>query len=56
MVPEMRITGIEKERLQLAWISAAEGEKFASKIKLMKGIIDKVSPKEIEKTIEVLAV
>jgi heterodisulfide reductase subunit A len=47
--------GIEKERLQLAWISAAEGEKFASKIKHMKEIIDGVSAGEIEKTIEVLA-
>jgi heterodisulfide reductase subunit A len=47
--------GIEKERLQLAWISAAEGEKFASKIKQMKEIIDQVSAKEIKKTIEVLA-
>jgi len=46
--------GIDKERLQLAWISAAEGEKFASKIKQMKEIIDGVSEKEIRKTIEVL--
>ena len=46
--------GIDKERLQLAWISAAEGEKFASKIKQMKEIIDGVSEKEIKKTIEVL--
>ncbi len=47
--------GIEKERLQLAWISAAEGEKFASKIKQMKEIIDGVTAGEIRKTIEVLA-
>jgi len=46
--------GIDKERLQLAWISAAEGEKFASKIKEMKKILDKVSQQEIKKTIEVL--
>ena len=46
--------GIDKERLQLAWISAAEGEKFASKIKQMKEIIDGVSAGEIKKTIEVL--
>jgi len=46
--------GIDKERLQLAWISAAEGEKFASKIKQMKEIIDGVSEREIKKTIEVL--
>lgn len=47
--------GIEKERLQLAWISAAEGEKFATQIKKMKEIVDKVSKHEIKKTIEVLA-
>ena len=46
--------GIETERLQLAWISAAEGEKFASKIKEMKEIVDKVSKQEIKKTVEVL--
>lgn len=47
--------GIEKERLQLAWISAAEGEKFANKIKMMEKIVKKVSPREIEKTVEVLS-
>jgi len=47
--------GIEKERLQLAWISAAEGEKFASKIRSMEEIVDKVSAQEIKKTVEVLA-
>jgi coenzyme F420-reducing hydrogenase delta subunit len=39
--------------LQLAWISAAEGEKFASKIKEMQKIIDKVNKEEIEKTFAV---
>ena len=46
--------GINKERLQLAWVSAAEGEKFAGTIRKMKTIIDKVTQAEIEKTIEVL--
>ncbi|KPK82847.1 MAG: hypothetical protein AMS27_13870, partial [Bacteroides sp. SM23_62_1] len=47
--------GIEKERLQLAWISAAEGEKFANQIRKMKEIVDGVSRQDIRKTIEVLA-
>jgi coenzyme F420-reducing hydrogenase delta subunit len=38
----------------LAWISAAEGEKFASKIKEMQEIIDKVGKEEIEKTKKLL--
>ncbi|MDH5532372.1 MAG: hydrogenase iron-sulfur subunit, partial [Candidatus Bathyarchaeota archaeon] len=41
---------LNKERLQLAWISAAEGERFASKIKEMQSIVDKVSKEEIEKS------
>lgn len=47
--------GIEKERLQLAWISAAEGNKFANTIKRMEKIVNKVSGKEIEETVEALA-
>jgi heterodisulfide reductase subunit A len=46
---KMERLGLNKDRLQLAWISAAEGERFASKIKEMKHIVDKVSPGEIEK-------
>jgi heterodisulfide reductase subunit A len=47
--------GINKERLQLAWISAAEGEKFARTIRSMKEIIDKVNKEEIENTMEILS-
>ncbi len=47
----MERLGLNKDRLQLAWISAAEGERFASKIKEMQSIIDKVGKEEIEKTI-----
>jgi heterodisulfide reductase subunit A len=43
--------GLDKNRLQLAWISAAEGEKFASKIREMQKIVDGVTKAEIEKTI-----
>jgi len=48
---KMERLGLDKNRLQLAWISAAEGERFASKIKEMQGIMDKVSKEEIEKTV-----
>jgi heterodisulfide reductase subunit A len=51
---KMERLGLDKNRLQLAWISAAEGEKFASKIKEMQEIVDEVTNEEIEKTIETL--
>jgi coenzyme F420-reducing hydrogenase delta subunit len=44
----MEQNGLNRERLQLLWASAAEGEKFASKIKEMKTIVDSVTAKEIE--------
>jgi heterodisulfide reductase subunit A len=46
--------GINKNRLQLAWISAAEGEKFATKAKDMSEIIKKVTKDEIKKTVKIL--
>jgi len=46
--------GLDKNRLQLAWISAAEGEKFASKIREMQKIVDSVTKAEIDKTIAAL--
>lgn len=46
--------GINKERLRLAWISAAEGEKFASTIKETQKILDTVTQEEIKYTKEVL--
>jgi heterodisulfide reductase subunit A len=51
---KMERVGLDKNRLQLAWISAAEGEKFASKIKEMQKIVDGVTKEEIEKTVKVL--
>ena len=45
---------LDKNRLQLAWISAAEGEKFASKIKEMQKIVDGITKEEIEKTVKTL--
>jgi len=48
---KMERLGLNKDRLQLEWISAAEGERFSSKIKEMQGIVDKVDKEEIEKTV-----
>jgi len=52
---KMEKLGIGKNRLQLSWISAAEGEKFASKIKEMQKIVEGVTKAEIEKTAAALA-
>jgi heterodisulfide reductase subunit A len=46
--------GIDKNRLQLAWISAAEGEKFANKATEMSEIVKKVTKSEIEKARKIL--
>ncbi len=51
---KMERLGLDKNRLQLAWISAAEGEKFASKIKEMQKIVEGVTKEEIEKTVRSL--
>ena len=47
---KMERLGLNKDRLQLAWISAAEGEKFASKIKEMQNVVSKVTKEETEKS------
>jgi len=47
---KMERLGLNKDRLQLAWISAAEGEKFASTIKAMQNVVSKVTKEEIEKS------
>jgi heterodisulfide reductase subunit A len=54
MWTKMEKKGLRKERLQLAWISAAEGEKFASKVKEMAGILKTVTKKECEDTQKLL--
>jgi heterodisulfide reductase subunit A len=46
---KMEQSGLNKERLQLLWVSAAEGERFASKVREMKTIVEAVAPEEIEK-------
>jgi len=47
---KMERLGLSKDRLQLLWATAAEGEKFTSKIKEMQAIVNSVDEKEIEKT------
>jgi heterodisulfide reductase subunit A len=49
---QLEKNGIDKNRLQLAWVSAAEGEKFANKIKVMDEIVKKVEKEEIDKTVK----
>jgi len=44
--------GLDPNRLQLAWISAAEGNRFAEKINELAQIVAKVTPAEIERSRE----
>ncbi len=45
---KMRQQGLNEERLQLLWASAAEGERFASKIREMQAKMEEVTPEELE--------
>jgi heterodisulfide reductase subunit A len=47
--------GIRPERLQLEWISAAEGQKFARVMREVEEMRQQVTKKEVEFTIQVLA-
>jgi len=47
--------GIRPERMQLEWISAAEGPRFAQIMHEMEELRQKVTPEEIEQTKKVLA-
>jgi heterodisulfide reductase subunit A len=47
---KMEKLGLNKERLQLLWASAAEGERVASKVKEMQAIVNSVTKEEIEKS------
>ena len=49
---QMDKKGLDTERLQLGWFSAAEGEAFASKIREMEKIVEKTTQEEIEKSKE----
>jgi heterodisulfide reductase subunit A len=46
--------GIRPERLQLEWISAAEGQKFAKVMKELEVVRQKVTIEEVKQTIEIL--
>jgi heterodisulfide reductase subunit A len=45
---KMEKLGLNKERLQLLWASAAEGERVASKVKEMQATVNSVTKGEIE--------
>lgn len=51
---EMEKLGIRPERLQLEWISAAEGQKFARVMKELDAMVREVTPEEIRATQEIL--
>jgi len=51
----MEKLGIRPERLQLEWISAAEGPRFAQIMRDLEDMRQQVSPEEIEHTKQVLA-
>ncbi|MFQ6093443.1 MAG: hydrogenase iron-sulfur subunit, partial [bacterium] len=51
---KMERKGIRPERLQLEWISAAEGQKFARVMREIEEMRKKVTPEEIEETIRIL--
>jgi heterodisulfide reductase subunit A len=46
---ELDRKGVDKNRLHLEWFTAAEGQKFANKIKDRKQVVAEVTPDEIEK-------
>ncbi len=51
---KMEKFGIRPERLQLEWISAAEGVRFAEVMRDMEGLRLEVTPEEIEETVSIL--
>jgi heterodisulfide reductase subunit A len=51
---KMEKLGIRPERLQLEWISAAEGIRFAEVMKRMESLRETVTPEEIAETVDIL--
>lgn len=51
---KMEKLGIRPERLQLEWISAAEGQKFARVMKEVDSLLRQVTAKEVEETMQIL--
>lgn len=52
---KMERLGLDKNRLQLAWFNAAEGERFAAKITEMHEYLGKVKTEDVEKAASVLS-
>jgi len=50
----MEKLGVNKERLRLAWVSAAEGAQFARVIQEMEQGLRKLTPKQIRETVDKL--
>jgi heterodisulfide reductase subunit A len=50
----MEKLGIRPERLQLEWISAAEGSRFAEIMGRMENLRQSVSIQEISETVDIL--
>jgi len=51
----MEKLGLRPERLQLEWISAAEGQKFARVMRELDEMLKKVTPEEVEETMRILS-
>jgi heterodisulfide reductase subunit A len=51
---KMERLGIRPERLQLEWISAAEGQKFAKVMREMDEMLKKVTREEVAETVKIL--
>jgi heterodisulfide reductase subunit A len=51
---KMEKLGIRPERLQLEWISAAEGQKFARVMREIDEMLKQVTPEEVAETVELL--
>jgi heterodisulfide reductase subunit A len=51
---KMEKLGIRPERLQLEWISAAEGQKFAKVMRDVEEMRRKVTKAEVEETVRIL--
>jgi heterodisulfide reductase subunit A len=51
---KMEKLGIRPERLQLDWISAAEGQKFARVMREVDDMLRQVTEEEVQETIRIL--
>jgi heterodisulfide reductase subunit A2 len=53
---KMTKLGVDKDRLRLAWVSAAEGMKFAREVEAVKEIVGRLTDEEIRQGIEAFTV